>query len=353
MAGELVNISAGAARLTASIVLLLLVQAVLRIDAALDPALVAAEKDVKVIKVRKDGSGDFKTVTDAIESVPSGNTKRTIIWIGAGEYREKITVGRDKPFVTFYGPKLNKPVLVYDGTAEKYGTVNSATVIVESDYFMAANIIFKNSAPKPDGRLDGAQAVAMRISGNKAAFYNSKFIGYQDTLCDDKGYHFFQNCIIRGTVDFIFGDGKSLYTETDIHSLGDGESAITAQGRVKADDDSGFAFVHCNITGNGSTYLGRAWKERAKVVFAYTYMGLLVKPEGWSDKGYRSRDKTVFYGEYKCYGPGASTSKRAKYTKIMSSEEAKPYLDKSYINAATWLLPPPELQPKSNSRKLF
>lgn len=51
----------------------------------------------------------------------------------------------------------------------------------------------------------------MRISGNKAAFYNSKFIGFQDTLCDDKGSHFFKDCHIEGTVDFIFGSGKSLY----------------------------------------------------------------------------------------------------------------------------------------------
>ncbi|KAK9099231.1 hypothetical protein Syun_026276 [Stephania yunnanensis] len=45
--------------------------------------------------------------------------------------------------------------------------------------------------------------------------------------------------------------------------------------------------------------------------------------------------KIVFYGEYQCTGPGASTSKRAKYTKVLSNGEAKPYLYKSYINAAT------------------
>ncbi|KAK9099076.1 hypothetical protein Syun_026121 [Stephania yunnanensis] len=56
-----------------------------------------------------------------------------------------------------------------------------------------------------------------------------------------------------------------------------------------------------------------------------------------------SKNRTVFYGKYQCTGPGASTSKRAKYTKILSDGEAKPYLDKSYINAATWLLPPPKL----------
>lgn len=59
--------------------------------------------------------------------------------------------------------------------------------------------------------MEGAQAAALRISGDKASFYNVKFHGYQDTLCDDKGKHLFKDCYIEGTVDFIFGSGKSIY----------------------------------------------------------------------------------------------------------------------------------------------
>lgn len=69
----------------------------------------------------------------------------------------------------------------------------------------------QNSSPKPDPKKSDGQAVAMRISGDKAAFHNCKFIGFQDTLCDDQGRHLFENCYIEGTVDFIFGNGKSIY----------------------------------------------------------------------------------------------------------------------------------------------
>lgn len=48
--------------------------------------------------------------------------------------------------------------------------------------------------------------------GTKAAFYNCTIDGGQDTLYDHKGLHYFKNCIIRGSVDFIFGFGRSLYT---------------------------------------------------------------------------------------------------------------------------------------------
>merc|ERR1719480_162280 len=61
------------------------------------------EGNSKVIKVRKDGSGDYKTVTEAVESVPSGNSERVIIYIGGGTYQEKINIEKSKAYITFYG----------------------------------------------------------------------------------------------------------------------------------------------------------------------------------------------------------------------------------------------------------
>ncbi|KAJ1418778.1 Pectinesterase, catalytic [Sesbania bispinosa] len=304
----------------------------------LDRQLADAEDGAgRIVRVRKDGGGDFTTVTEAVNSIPSGNKRRVVIWIGIGEYREKIRVDRSKPFVTFYGEKNNHniPIITYDATALQYGTVDSATVTVDSDYFVAVNVAFVNSSPMPDEKSVGAQALAMRISGDKAAFYNCKFIGFQDTLCDDTGRHFFKDCYIQGTYDFIFGNGKSFYLTSTIKSVAKGLSVITAQGRESMTQDTGFTFVHCNITGIGymNTYLGRAWKRSPRVIFAYTYMDSLVNARGW----------TVYYGEYRCMGPGATSSGRVKFQKILSYEEAKPFLSMAYIHGQNWLLPPPNL----------
>ncbi|KAH7578655.1 hypothetical protein JRO89_XS01G0411200 [Xanthoceras sorbifolium] len=312
---------------------------------SLDPALEAAEVNPQVIKVRKDGSGDFRKITDAINSIPEGNTRRVIIWIGAGEYKEKIRIERNKPFITFYGNPNAMPVITYSGTALQYGTVDSASLIVESDYFVAANIIIANSAPRPDGVRKGAQAVALRIGGNKAAFYRCKMIGFQDTLCDDKGYHFFKDCYIEGTVDFIFGRAKSLYVNTELRVLGDkGMTVITAQARDSSSEDCGFSFVHCQITGTGSgTYLGRAWMPSPRVVFSYTTMSSVVNPAGWSNNFQTEREKTVFFGEYKSSGPGANPATRAKFTKQLTEAQARPFMVLGYIQGSKWLLPPPQL----------
>ena len=84
------------------------------------------------------------------------------------------------------------------------------------DHFLFGDflIIFffqKNTAPPPFPGMVGAQAVALRIAGDMAAFYGCGFYGAQDTLYDESGRHYFRECFIQGSIDFIFGNGRSLY----------------------------------------------------------------------------------------------------------------------------------------------
>lgn len=68
----------------------------------------------------------------------------------------------------------------------------------------------QNASPPPNGGAQ-QQAVALRTTGDFNAFYGCAFYGHQDTLYDDRGRHYFKDSLIVGSVDFIFGDGKSLY----------------------------------------------------------------------------------------------------------------------------------------------
>ncbi|KAA8533934.1 hypothetical protein F0562_031451 [Nyssa sinensis] len=308
----------------------------------LAPELAAAEATPKVIKVRKDGSGDFKSITDAVKSIPAGNTQRVIVSIGGGRYNEKVRIERTKPFVTFYGDPKAMPTMVFDGTSAKCGTVESATLIVESNYFSAVNIIFLNSAPRPKGKKMGGQATAFRISGDKAAIYGCQMRGFQDTHLDDAGKHLFKDCYIEGTVDFIFGRGQSIYLNTEIHVIpGDNEAYITAHARESTADNSAFVFVHCSVTGSGKTaVLGRAWRPYSRVIFAYSQLSDAINPEGWSHNYHPNYASTLFYGEYKNTGPGADLAKRVPFTKKLTDASAKPFLNLGFIEASKWLLPP-------------
>ncbi|KAL1559340.1 pectinesterase [Salvia divinorum] len=305
----------------------------------------AASSSPKVINVRADGSGDFKTVTDAINSIPSGNSERVVVSIGPGNYTEKITIGRDKPFITLQGDPNDMPVLVFDGTAKTYTTVDSATLTADADHFYGVNLKVVNSAPRPDGKREGAQALAVRVGGDASAFYNCKFHGYQDTVFDYNGRHFFKDCYIEGTVDFIFGSGTSIYMNSEIHVIpGDPIAFITAQARSSDKEATGFVFVHCSVTGSGQTaYLGRSWFPYGRVIFVNTFLSDVVNPQGWSDKMDPRNDRTSFFGEFKNEGPGSNFDKRVTFAKQLSEEEAKPFITLDFIDASSWLMLPSKL----------
>jgi len=75
----------------------------------------------------------------------------------------------------------------------------------------------QNTTPVPKPGAIGKQAVAFRISADTATFLGCRFLGAQDTLYDHLGRHYYKNCYIEGSVDFIFGNALSLF-EVRSHS---------------------------------------------------------------------------------------------------------------------------------------
>ncbi|KAJ7565670.1 hypothetical protein O6H91_02G070200 [Diphasiastrum complanatum] len=303
------------------------------------PTIVFIAKPAIILVVSQDGTGHYRRIQEAVDAVRSWSKKRTVIHIKAGVYSEKVTIPRKKTHLSLIG-ESGSTIIEWNSTASDLGmngkplsTLRSATVAVSAEYFVAKNIIFKNTAPSR-----GAQAVALRISGDKAAFYNCTFLGYQDTLYDHRGRHYFKNCRIEGSVDFIFGSGRSLYQGCQLYASTQGVVGfLTAQKRSLGSLNTGFSFVNSTISGSGAVYLGRAWGNDSRVVFSYTFMDDIVIPEGWSNWGIPAREKSVFYAEYECYGPGADRSRRVRWARSLTPEEARPFLTIAFINGKKWV----------------
>ena len=85
----------------------------------------------KKIIVAKDGTGNYTSVQEAFNAVPSSNKKPITIFIKKGIYKERLVLDSLKDFVTVIGEDKNETVLTFDnhrGTILPNGdTVNTWT----------------------------------------------------------------------------------------------------------------------------------------------------------------------------------------------------------------------------------
>jgi pectinesterase len=276
------------------------------------------------IEVAQDGTGQFKTVQEAIMSVPAGSAdKPVVIHIRPGVYKELIYVQHEKRFFRLVGEDATKTVLTFDLNANLIGpdnkpitTFRTPSTVVDADDFVAENLTFQNSAG-PVG-----QALAIRVDGDRAVFRHCRFRGWQDTLFLNRGRQYFEDCYIEGHVDFIFGAATAFFENCHIHCLRTGY--ITAASTYDY-HPYGFVFSHCKITGEPDvkTYLGRPWRDFANTIYLNTDMSDVVRPEGWQNWNLPVREKTARYGEFNSKGPGANPKARVAWSKQLSSSQAK------------------------------
>ncbi|ESW17001.1 hypothetical protein PHAVU_007G201900, partial [Phaseolus vulgaris] len=233
-------------------------------------------------------SSDFTSLQAAIDSISPNNTKWVKIQINAGTYKEKVKIPVNKPCIFIQGRGKDVTTITFD---DHVAPNSSSTFTSFSDNFVASDITFQNSYGLQileDLRnhkisFDGIRAptLAARISGDKSAFFNCGFVGFQDTLWDELGRHYFQGCMIEGAVDFIFGDGQSYYRDCvlNVTALG----SITAQARKLDSEPTGFVFAGGSVIGSGTSnsLLGRGYRPCSRVIFYKTNLGSVVRPAGW------------------------------------------------------------------------
>jgi len=287
-----------------------------------------ADAQTKII-VARDGSGNYPTVQEALNHIPLNNKKPVTIYIKNGIYKEKLHLNSSKNFVTIIGEDKFKTILTYDdhtGTVTQNGvvinTVTSHSFIIKADNFTAENITIQNNAGFAAG-----QAVALESDGDKAQFYNCRFVGNQDVLFtrNPNSRQFFKDCYIEGTTDFIFGPSTVWFEHCHIQSRKN--SHVTAASTPK-DHEFGYVFNDCVLTGDTSLHsvsLGRPWRPYASVVYIHCYLGQQIKPEGWSNWNKTDNYKTTRFAEYENYGTGADTSLRLSWTRQIDEKEIKNY----------------------------
>ena len=315
--------------------------------AAGSPSSLFAEQ---VLTVAADGSGQYKTVQEAIMVVPVGSaTNPVVIRIKPGTYKELIYVQREKRFFRLVGEDAATTVLTFDLNAnllgkdgKPIGTFRTPSTLIDADDFTAENLTFENSA----GAV--GQALAIRIDGDRVTFRRCRFLGWQDTILANRGRHYFEDCYIAGHVDFIFGAATCFFERCQIHCL---KSGYITAASTPEEQRFGFVFANCKITGAApdvKTFLGRPWRPYSATTFLNTEMSDVVRPAGWDNWQKPEREQTARYAEFHSTGPGASPTERAKWSRQLSAEEAKGITAETVLRGADGWNPAKAAPPKNS-----
>ncbi|TYH69246.1 hypothetical protein ES332_D05G042100v1 [Gossypium tomentosum] len=313
-----------------------------------DRRLLQATTVIPNVTVAADGSGDFLTVSEAVAAAPERSTTRYIIKIKAGVYSENVDVPRKKTNLMFVGDgRVNTIITASRNVVDGSTTFHSATVAAVGDGFLARDITFQNTAGPSKH-----QAVALRVGSDLSAFYRCDILAYQDTLYVHSLRQFYSQCLVAGTVDFIFGNAAAVLQDCDIHARRPNpnqRNMVTAQGRSDPNENTGIVIQKCRIGATSdleavksdfATYLGRPWKTHSRTVIMQSVISDIIHPAGWFpwDKDFAL--DTLTYREYQNTGPGANTSSRVTwkgYSVITNISEAQTYTARNFIGGANWL----------------
>uniref|UniRef100_A0A2N9EIQ5 Pectinesterase n=1 Tax=Fagus sylvatica TaxID=28930 RepID=A0A2N9EIQ5_FAGSY len=277
--------------------------------------------------VAKDGSGQYKTISEALAAYLKNNKGRYVIYVKAGIYDEYITVKKDQVNVLMYGDGPRKTMI----TGKKSNlaglpTFQTASFAAVGTGFIAKSMGFQNTAGP-----EGHQA---------------------DTLYVQTHRQFYHNCVISGTVDFIFGDSATLIQNCKIivrKPMDHQSNTITAHGRSDKRENTGLVIQNCRIVPEEklypsrlqiASYLARPWKEYACTVIMESTLGDFIQPAGWLEWSGNFALDTLHYAEYANQGPGAKTDNRVKWKGhkvITNRNEALQFTAGPFIQGNLWL----------------
>ena len=281
------------------------------------------------ITVASDGSGDYSTLTEALEGIRAFMDYKVTVTLRPGVYREKVVIPAWLEHVEFVGAGPDSTVISWGDYAslDNMGTFRTYTVKVEGCDITFRDLTIENSA----GEV--GQAVALHTEGDRLKFVNCGFRGNQDTIyTGGRGSRLlFDKCYVEGTTDFIFGPSTALFRDCTLHSKRN--SYITA---ASTPDTVGIGYVmhRCRLTaaeGVNKVYLGRPWRPYASTYFIECEMGDHIVAAGWHNWRNPDNELTARYGEYGSTGPGATQAQRVGWASALSSSEARRMSDPEVI----------------------
>ena len=159
----------------------------------------------------------------------------------------------------------------YNPGSGAIGTTGSSSLQIRGSNVSAFHITFANSTDTPyivnvghqavspqgnyatgQSQTSNSQGVALKVTGgDRTAFQNCKFLGYQDTLYVDNGRSYFKNCYVSGDIDFIFSKGTAVFKNSTINMDGDHPGGTVTAASTDKRTSNGIVFLDSSLTSTG------------------------------------------------------------------------------------------------------
>ncbi len=259
----------------------------------------------------------------ALDTAPEASE----IHLSPGQYRQKVMVRT--PGLTLIGAGAGKTRLVWNDHAKKphplgweYNTFRTWTLAVCADGVTLRDLTVANDAGSPEFK---GQEVALSVCATDfrmercalTSTQDTLFLGplpsdligrYEGFLADELrrgGFlkQSFENCLIEGTVDFIFGCGDTIFQNCELRSLRDArDTGYVAAPAHGLHQKQGFRFQNCRFTGEagvtpGSVWLARPWRDHGLAAFENCTYGPHIAPAGFDKWNDTHRDQTARFTE--------------------------------------------------------
>ncbi len=269
----------------------------------------------------------FITPDDKLQAVFDRAQPGSVIYLAPGVYRQKVMI--TTPDLTIVGSGVDKTRIVYDDYARKtdengfaYITFRTYTLAVCADGVTLKNLSVINDALQPEVK---GQEVALSVVADRFSAENCRLSSTQDTLFAGPlpmdlierydGFlaeplrrggrmgQFYRDCLIEGTVDFIFGCADALFENCELRSLRDArDCGYVAAPAHSLEQERGLRFCGCRFTceagvREGSIYLARPWRDYGMASFENCSYGEHIAAAGFDKWNNTSRDQTSRFFE--------------------------------------------------------
>jgi len=317
-------------------------------------AIFATTLHATTVFVGGSGTGHYSTIQAAVNALPStGGT----VEVAVGSYKEQVTVSKPAVRIIGQGSSAASTILYDDLSSSGSSDQASSTLIVTK---AATNFFLENIEVENTNTIEGnsrVPALAVYIVADRVVMRGVRLIGRQDTAyfgsegCGSStctpARQYIEGSYIEGNVDFIFGDGATVFDTCTImideNGSASGETTITAQRRVFTNYLSGYVFWNSIIDSASSSqtndYLGRPWNANASVVYIDTTLSAPIATAGWIEwePGTTNYLATAFYAEFGSTGTGAAgytAKKRESHAVYLTSSETSQYEADTFLKGS-------------------